>query len=221
MKIVKSIVNFLYNQDDESKKMSLATRYKAESEVLEKKLSTFNKLCSKSCSDGDRTDGDGREEAASGTVTIGQQLNASSKRLRAKSFHNLLSLSCNQRRCCLPPGQPPPPPPASLSLSQQIQFHDLKQFKSTLECVKYLSKMQVSADRTNLSMRNLGRSGAGADACGEAKGSDQFSLERIKRQLEQHRRIDEPIVVLDKKDDYERQGARPKIRSQSKKTEIR
>jgi hypothetical protein len=177
--------------------VSIFTRYKTESETLEKKINTFK--LSKSCSSNRLTENENFS---------GNNLNASCKRLGAKSFHNLLSLSCAQRRCCTRN----PTASTSLSLSQQIQYQDLKQFKSTLQCVKYLSKMQINKN-TNLSLRTL------SDKPERNRQDDlEFNLERIKKRFLGAKNGNKMLDY--EKREYERQGARPKIRStQPKKVE--
>lgn len=155
----------------------------------------------------------------------GQNLNASSKRLGARSFHNLLSLSCAQHRCHAGLLSPTPthrsPFVVGVPLSQHMQYRELKQFKSTLECVEYLSRMHISEStnsannnnnnnnnrrsddaNNNLSLRNLN------PATNRLDGFN-FNLEAIKKRL---------LLDLDDRarrvrDEYERQGARPKVRS--------
>lgn len=160
--------------------------YKTESETLGKKLNEMKS-----------------------SFSSNQHLN----RLGARSFHNLLSLSCAQRRCCLAlPADP------NASLSQPIAYQDLKQFKSTLECVEYLSKMQINDRRANLSMRNL-ESGSRVVGQAVADSGVEFNLEAIKKKLLEVKR---PRVRNDedaKRDEYEKQGARPKTKSSSKKSD--
>ena len=172
--------------------MSIFIRYKAESETLEKKINTLK--LSKSCSSNQLTENE---------HFSGNNLNTSSKRLGAKSFHNLLSLSCAQRRCCTKNS----PNSTSLSLSQQIQYQDLKQFKSTLECVKYLSKMQID-NNTNLSLRNLGNKPSERT---HRSDESEFNLERIRKKLLNHNNNISNSKTLDQeKGEYEKQGAQTK-----------
>lgn len=217
--------------------MSLITRYKAESEIIEKKMNTKigQKNLSISKSDSPMTtttiqhqtnpsSDDKQDEHETKRNLSGPNLNlnassSSKKRLGARSFHNLLSLSSSHAAATTTSLSPPatrrrsPFMVVGVPLSQHMQYRELKQFKSTLECVEYLSKMHISestsnttnnnrsAANNNLSLRNLNPNPATAN---------EFNLEAIKKRL---LGFDVDSTRRARDDEYERQGARPKIRS--------
>lgn len=219
--------------------MSLITRYKAESEIIEKKMNTKmgQKNLSISKSDSPMTtttttiqhqtnpsSDDKQDEHETKRNLSGPNLNlnassSSTKRLGARSFHNLLSLSSSHAAATTTSLSPPttrrrsPFVVVGVPLSQHMQYRELKQFKSTLECVEYLSKMHISestsnannnrsAANNNLSLRNLNPNSNPATA-------NEFNLEAIKKRL----LFDVDSARRARDDEYERQGARPKIRS--------
>lgn len=213
--------------------MSLITRYKAESAIIEKKMNTKmgqnNLSISKSDSPMTTTtiqhqtnpsSDDKQDEHETKRNLSGPNLNlnassSSTKRLGARSFHNLLSLSSGHAAATTTSLSPPatrrrsPFVVVGVPLSQHMQYRELKQFKSTLECVEYLSKMHISESTSNtrannnLSLRNLNPNSNPAT-------TNEFNLEAIKKRL---LGFDVDSARRARDDEYERQGARPKIRS--------
>ena len=219
--------------------MSLITRYKAESAIIEKKMNTKmgqnNLSISKSDSPMTTTtttttiqhqtnpsSDDKQDEHETKRNLSGPNLNlnassSSTKRLGARSFHNLLSLSSSHAAATTTSLSPPatrrgsPFVVVGVPLSQHMQYRELKQFKSTLECVEYLSKLHISESTSNtrannnLSLRNLNPNPNSNPAT-----TNEFNLEAIKKRL---LGFDVDSARRARDDEYERQGARPKIRS--------
>lgn len=176
---------------------NIFTQYKNDSETLEKKLSVLKSYSSNKINNNGRTN----EEEQGQTATSTNRLNISTswKRLKGvKSVRNLLALSW---RCSSYDKLNPFAPHSDnvsakhnddadyLSLSQQILYNDLRQFKATFECAKYLG---VNHPTTRL--------------VEPTTTANELNLECVKKRLLNSRH--DPV----ERAEYEKQGAIPKVR---------